>query len=127
MVKIVTQADFKAEVLDSKVPVLLDFYADWCPPCRALAPELEALDKIAGGKLKILKVNVDDIGGAPAKLMQERNIRGIPALLLLDAGKVVAQRAGYQSRTQLQEWVGKSLGLQLAAPPPPAAPKPGPV
>jgi thioredoxin 1 len=118
MVKIVTQADFGKEVNQSPVPVLLDFYADWCPPCRALGPELEKLDALAGGKIKILKVNVDDVagGGEIAKLMQSRGIRGIPALLLIDRGNVVAQSTGYQSAAQLQKWVEKSVNISLGGP-----------
>jgi thioredoxin 1 len=77
MVKIIAPAEFEKEVLHSKEPVLLDFYADWCPPCKALAPELEKLDKLAGGQLKIVKLNVDHLkpGDEAGKLMHEIGIR----------------------------------------------------
>lgn len=114
MVKVVTAAEFEKEVMKSDKPVLLDFYADWCPPCKKLAPELEKLDALIGDKLKIVKIDVDALqpGDAAYKLMTDRGIRSIPTMLLIKDGKVAAQDAGYKSMTQLTEWVGTVLSIK---------------
>lgn len=93
----VNESDFAQEVLHSKVPVLVDFYADWCGPCRMLAPVIEDLAREMSG-VKIVKVNVDH---APA-LADRYGISGIPALFVFNDGKVTAHEMGLASKSQLK-------------------------
>ena len=85
-----TQSNFKAEVLESEVPVLVDFWADWCMPCKMLAPILEQVAEENDGKIKIGKVNADEQG----ELAAEHNIVSLPTLLLFKDGEVVNQQIG---------------------------------
>jgi thioredoxin 1 len=101
----ITNATFQKEVLESSVPVLADFWAEWCVPCRALAPLLE---KIAGqfpDKLKVVKFNVDDNKDVPARF----GIRGLPTLLLFKGGEVMETLVGSQSRDSILRAVTKHL------------------
>jgi len=84
-VKELQEADFQKEVLDSDVPVLVDFFAPWCGPCRALAPALEGVAKTYDGRLKVVKVNVDDA----QQLAAGCRIRGVPTLMFFKDGKMV--------------------------------------
>jgi thioredoxin 1 len=102
-----TDGAFDKEVLSSDVPVLVDFWAPWCGPCRAISPAVEALASEYAGKVKIGKMNVDDNQGTPARY----EVRGIPTLLLFKGGRVVDQRVGLTSKPDLQ----KMLDGQLAA------------
>jgi thioredoxin 1 len=86
----VTDADFDSQVLGADVPVLVDFYADWCGPCRALAPTLDRLAGATAGRAKIVKVNVDKAKG----LARQFGVKGIPHLILFDNGEIVAQNPG---------------------------------
>ena len=86
----VTDENFKAEVLDAKIPVLVDFWAEWCMPCKMLAPVVEAIAKEYEGKLKVCKLNVDD---APVTATQY-SVMSIPTLLLFKEGKVVDKIVG---------------------------------
>ena len=104
-IALVTDNNFEAEVLKSKSPVLVDFYADWCGPCKALAPTLEEVAKELGPKVKIVKMNVDDSPEAPTKY----GIRSIPTLILFKGGEVAAQSVGGMQKTQLQQWVEKAI------------------
>ena len=86
----VTAATFQSEVLASTQPVLVDFFAPWCGPCRALAPALEAIAKTYIGRIKVVKLNVDDAG----ELAAQYRIQGVPTLMLFHAGKVVETMVG---------------------------------
>jgi thioredoxin 1 len=86
----VTNDNFDAEVLRSPLPVLVDFWADWCGPCKMMAPVLEEIAEEYGGRLKIAKVDVDK----EAELAEQHNISTIPALVLYKEGRIQAQRSG---------------------------------
>ena len=107
-VKEIQEADFGAEVIESKVPVLVDFFAPWCGPCRALAPALEGIAKAYEGRLKVVKVNVDDSPG----LAETYRIRGVPTLLAFRRGEVVEQIVGLPSPAVLKQKLDA-----IAAPP----------
>lgn len=99
-VSVVTDQTFEKEVLQSNAPVVVDFYADWCGPCKTLAPTLEELAKDLGGKVKVVKMNVDDSPEAPGRY----GIRSIPTLILFKGGQVVAQNVGGMPKAQLRQW-----------------------
>lgn len=90
MAKNATVESFKADVLDSKIPVLVDFYADWCGPCRMLGPSLEQIETQYNGKFTLVKVNVDE----QAPLAMEYGISSIPAVKLFVKGKIVGEVVG---------------------------------
>ena len=101
----VTDADFDAEVRQSETPVLVDFWAEWCGPCRQNGPSLEQLSDEYAGKLKIVKVNVDENPESPAAL----GVRGIPALFLFKGGEVVANKMGAAPKAALKAWIDDSV------------------
>ncbi|MFH1157993.1 MAG: thioredoxin [Pseudomonadota bacterium] len=96
----VTDADFEAEVLKAVGPVLVDFWAEWCGPCRSLTPSIDALAAEKSGQIKVVKVNVDESPNAPGKY----GVRSIPSLYIFRDGKVVAQNAGALSKSELFKW-----------------------
>ncbi len=98
MIEHVEKANWQTEVTGSPTPVLVDFWAEWCGPCKAIAPALEELNKEFAGKLKIVKVNVDE----SPELAQEFGIRSIPTLLVIKGGKVEGQMVGAMSKAQLK-------------------------
>ncbi|MBN1852781.1 MAG: thioredoxin [Pirellulales bacterium] len=98
-------ANFKAEVLKSNLPVLVDFWAPWCGPCRLIAPVVEELAAENDGSIRIVKVNVDDNPGVAA----EYGIDGIPALILFDGGKVVDRFVGVQPKEHLQAAIDRVI------------------
>ena len=101
----VTDSNFKTEVLDSKTPVLVDFWAAWCAPCRAIAPHVDALATEYAGKLKVGKCDIDSNQGIP----QQFEIRSIPTLLVFKDGKVVGQLVGAVARTKIEDLVKTAL------------------
>jgi thioredoxin 1 len=100
-----TDAEFKAHVLDAATPVLVDFYATICPPCKALNPTLEALGEQFAGKLKIVKINCDD----NIEAAQQYRIRATPTLLFFKGGKVVDQLVGAPPKSKLEASILKVL------------------
>ena len=101
----VTDATFDAEVRQSDIPVVVDFWAEWCGPCKQIGPALEELSTEMEGKVKIVKVNVDDNPNSPAQM----GVRGIPALFLFKNGELVSNKAGAAPKAALQGWIEESL------------------
>jgi thioredoxin 1 len=101
----VTDATFDTEVRNSAVPVVVDFWAEWCGPCRMIGPALEELSEQYGGRIKVAKVNVDENPDTAAKL----GVRGIPALFVFKDGEVVSNRAGAAPKAALQAWIDSSI------------------
>lgn len=100
-VKSVSDNDFETEVLKASEPVLVDFYADWCGPCKAMSPLIDELDSEIGEQLKITKINIDNSPNAPTQY----GVRGIPTFMIFKDGQVVDTRVGGMSKTQLTDWV----------------------
>ena len=98
-------ADFSTDVLKSATPVVVDFWAEWCGPCKMIAPHLEEMANEMGDKLKVVKVNIDDNPLTPTKY----GVRGIPTLMLFKDGEVAATKVGAAPKTKLVEWVEESL------------------
>jgi thioredoxin 1 len=102
----VSDDSFKAEVLESEVPVLVDFWAVWCGPCRAIAPHLEALAEELAGQVRIVKLNIDENQQTPMSYQ----IRSIPTLLLFKSGDVVDRMIGNPgSKAKLAEFIGRHV------------------
>jgi thioredoxin 1 len=105
MSKPVTDATFEVDVIKSGAPVLVDFWAEWCGPCRAIAPSLEELGNEFAGKLDIVKVNIDENPMTPSQY----GVRGIPTLILFKDGKPAATQVGAAPKSALKAWIEKSL------------------
>lgn len=102
---VIADSNFDSEVLKSPVPVLVDFWASWCAPCKAIAPIVDALADEYEGKIKVGKVNVDECPATPSKY----GIRGIPTLMLFKDGKLLDQVVGAVPKAQLEALIKKAL------------------
>lgn len=100
-----TDAAFERDVLQAELPVLVDFWAEWCGPCKAIAPVLDEIAKDYAGKLTVVKVNIDDNAGTPAKY----GVRGIPTLILFKNGQIEATKVGALSKSQLTAFLDSNL------------------
>ncbi len=103
--KTVTDLSFEADVLSSDKPVLVDFWAEWCGPCKMIAPALEQIADELGDKVTIAKMDIMENSETPAKY----GVQNIPLMLLFKDGKVVAQKVGAAPRSQLQQWLEGQL------------------
>ena len=101
----VSDTDFEAEVLKANGPVVVDFWAEWCGPCRMIGPSLEDIAKEMDGKLKVVKVNIDENPTTPSRY----NVRSIPTLLLFKNGQVAATKIGAEPKQKLVSWINTSI------------------
>ena len=101
----VSDSAFETEVLNATQPVLVDFWAEWCGPCKMIAPALEEIAEEYSGRLKVCKLDVDGNNETP----QKYNVRGIPTLIIFKNGNVEATKVGALSKTQLKDFIDKSL------------------
>ena len=101
----ITDATFQSEVLNSNIPVLIDFWAEWCAPCRALSPTLEEVAREYDGKVKIVKMNVDENSEIPSQF----GVRSIPMLMLFKGGQQVDQALGNMPKSQVVSLIQKAL------------------
>jgi len=105
LIKHVSDSSFEADVLNSEQPVLVDFWAEWCGPCKAIAPALDELASTYDGKLKIAKIDVDRNNAVPAKF----GIRGIPTLMMFKKGQLSATKVGAMTKAQLSQFINQQL------------------
>ena len=101
----VTDDTFDTEVRQSDIPVVVDFWAEWCGPCKQIGPALEELSEEMAGQIKVVKVNVDENPNSPAQM----GVRGIPALFIFKGGEIISNRAGAAPKAALESWIKDSV------------------
>jgi len=106
----VTDSSFQTDVLAADRPVLVDFWAEWCGPCRMIAPALEELSNELGEQVKIVKLNIDENPDAPGKY----GVRGIPTMILFKDGQPAATKVGAEPKSRIQAWLESALQTQAA-------------
>ncbi len=99
----VTDETFQSEVLKSDIPVLVDFWAEWCAPCKAMGPALEAVSDEMDGRVKIAKVDIDDAPDTPMRY----HIRNVPTMMIFKGGEVVSTKMGAMTKSKLVEWLAE--------------------
>ncbi len=101
----VSDSSFQTDVLDSKTPVLVDFWAEWCGPCRMIAPSLDELSSELDGRLVVAKINIDENPQVPTKY----GVRGIPTLMIFQRGQLAATKVGALPKNKIKEWIEASI------------------
>ena len=101
----VTDSSFEDDVLKSDTPVVVDFWAEWCGPCKMIGPSLEELSNEFGGNVKIVKINIDENPSTPSKY----GVRGIPTLMVFKGGQVAATQVGANPKGKIADWIKSSI------------------
>jgi len=99
----VTDQNFKSEVIDSSEPVIVDFWAEWCGPCKMMSPIVDEMSNELAGKVKVVKINIDENPNTPTQY----GIRGIPTFMVFKSGQLVETKVGGMSKSQFSDWASK--------------------